>query len=397
MKVFSYSRLKQYSECPKSFFNKYVLEMEEPVSEALALGKAVHAALERFLQAQGRAEKVSRDECVAAAVAEAVVPISVDEVMRLCLNPAILENTFCYGPAVIEQRFDVPLDDAGKYALQGTIDYAETGLADGSAYLLDWKTNRIKFGADSLQLRLYAGALAQLYGAERVLAKLIFLRYQSNSCVEEVVIEAPAMEEARRWALETAQEIDGNIAAYQFFDGDAATLFPARPCAACQYCGYAFQCVQGMALQPAQISSQEQAEQMAGEVLRLDTATTAMKEALKGWVKSTRRPVCLPGGEFRFVPSTSWNFGSDGLQNICARISNQGEDYWQYLSIGAAQLRKLSLADEDLRLYAQRKQSETFRFVRGRDSASEGGEPTSESHKKAKGTRPTEANAGTAA
>jgi len=212
-----------------------------------------------------------------------------------------------------------------------------------------------------------------------------------------VVIEAPAMEEARRWACQTAEEIDGNIAAFQFFDGDAATLFPARPCASCQYCGYAFQCVQGMALQPAQIASQEQAEQMAGEVLRLDAATTAMKEALKGWVKSTKRPVCLPGGEFRFTTSTSWNFGSDGLQNLCTRLSNQGEDYWQYLSIGAAQLRKLDLEEGDLRIYAQRKQSEIFRFVRGREGASEGGETTSESHKKSKGPRPAEADAGAAA
>ena len=396
MNVFSYSRLKQYVDCPKSFHNKYVLEIEEPVSEALVLGKAVHAALERFLKAQQAGEKANMTECVAAAVGEAALPISFDEALRLCLNPAIHERTFCYGPAVIETRFDVPLDDAGRYTLQGTIDYSETGLADGSAYLLDWKTNRVKYSANSLQMRLYACAMAQMYGVERVLAHLVFLRYQSNSCAEEVIIEAPAMEEARRWALQTAQEIDGNIAALQFFEGDAATLFPARPCAACQYCGYAFQCVQGMALQPARIGSQEQAEQMAGEVLRLDTATTAMKEALKGWVKSTKRPVCLPGGEFRFTSTTTWNFGSDGLQNLCSRISNQGEDYWQYLTIGAAQLRKLDLEEGDLLAYGKRKQSETFRFVRGREGSSEGGDNHA-NHQESAGPGPAPADAGAAA
>ena len=65
MKVFSYSRLKRYSECPQSFLFKYVLEMAEPVGEPLALGKAVHTAIERFLTAQqagrssGRSERLS--------------------------------------------------------------------------------------------------------------------------------------------------------------------------------------------------------------------------------------------------------------------------------------------------------------------------------------------------
>ena len=176
MKVFSYSRLKRYSECPQSFLFKYVLEMAEPVGEPLALGKAVHTAIERFLTAQQAGSRVDMTECVASAVAEAEAPVSFEEALRICLNPAIRENTFCYGPAEIEHRFDVPLGAGGLYTLQGTIDYAETGLPDGSIYLLDWKTNRIKYGADTLQLQLYAGVLAEKYGAERVLAKLIFLR-----------------------------------------------------------------------------------------------------------------------------------------------------------------------------------------------------------------------------
>ena len=396
MNVFSYSRLKRYADCPQSFLYKYVLEMEEPVSEPLALGKAVHAAIEGFLNAQQSGQKPEMAECVAAAVAEAPVPLSYEEALRLCLNPAIRERTFCYGPAEIEQRFDVPLGATGLYTLQGTVDYAESGLADGSIYLLDWKTNRVKYAADSLQLRLYAGVLAERFGADRVLAKLVFLRYQSHSCVEEAVIEKAAMEEARRWAFELAQEIDVNLAALQCFESDAATLFPARPCASCQTCGYAFQCVQGMTLQPAQIASQQQAEAMAGEVLRLDAAASAMKEALKGWVKTSRQPVQLPGGCFRFIPATSWVFSESGLQNLCERIRSSGENYWRYLSIGAAQLKKLGLEDAELILYGKRKHSETFRFIRNKEGETEGGE-TVENHQEPAGPRPSEGNASVAA
>ena len=324
------------------------------------------------------------------------IPLSYDEALRICLNPAIREHTFCYGPAEIEQRFDVPLGAAGKYVLQGTIDFFETGLADGSVHLIDWKSSRVKYGADSLQLRLYAGVLAERLGADRVMAKLVFLRYQSNACVEEAVIESAAMEEARRWAFGLAQEIDVNLAALQCFESDATTLFPARPCAACQTCGYAFQCVQGMALQPAQIASQQQAEVMAGEVLRLDAAASAMKEALKGWVKTSRQPVQLPGGCFRFIPATSWNFNESGLQNLCERIRSLGENYWRYLSIGATQLKKLGLEDAELIMFGKKKHSETFRFIRNKEGVAEGGE-TGENHQEPAGPRPAEDDASVAA
>ena len=396
MKVFSYSRLKRYSECPQSFLFKYVLEMAEPVGEPLALGKAVHTAIERFLTSQQAGSRVDMTECVASAVAEAEVPVSFEEALRICLNPAIREQTFCYGPAEIEQRFDVLLGAGGLYTLQGTIDYAETGLPDGSIYLLDWKTNRIKYGADTLQLQLYAGVLAEKYGAERVLAKLVFLRYQANSSVETSVIDAPAMEEARRWAFRLAQEIDVNLAALQCFENDAATLFPARPCAACQTCGYAYQCTKGLALQPAQIASQQQAEELAGDVLRMEAAASAMKEALKGWVKSKQRPVCLPGGEFRFVPSSSWNFAAPGLKNLCARLANEGEDYWRYLTIGATQLKKLRMEEADLILYGKQKRSETFRFIRSQEETTEGGERDAD-NKKPAGPGPLETDASHAA
>ena len=396
MNVFSYSRLKRYSECPQSFLYKYVLEMAEPVSEPQALGKAVHAAIERYLKAQQAGTKVDMTECVAAAVAEAETPVSFEEALRICMNPAICENTFCYGPAKIEQRFDVPLGTTGSYTLQGTVDYAETGLADGSIYLLDWKTNRIKYSADSLQMRLYAGVLAEQYGSERVLAKLVFLRYQGQSSVETAEIDAPAMEEARRWAFQIAQEIDVNLAALQCFENDASALFPARPCAACQTCGYAYQCTKGLELQPAQITSHQQAEELAGDVLRLEAAASAMKEALKEWVKTKQRPVCLPGGEFRFVPSSSWYFAAPGLKNLCDRLAREGEDYWRYLTIGATQLKKLRLKEEDLILYGQQKRSETFRFIRSHEGNNGGGAQDAD-YKKPAGPEPVETDASHAA
>ena len=376
MNLFSFSRLERYAKCPKSFYYKYVLEIEEPISEPLALGKAVHAAIERFLKAQWANEKKDMSECVAEAVAEAPVPISFDEALQLCLNPAVRERTFCYGPPEIEQRFDVHLDDAGEYGLQGTVDYSERNLTDvKSCLLVDWKTNRAKYGADCLQMRLYAAVLARRYKVEQVLAQLVFLRYHGGACVETAVIDARAMEQAWNWALETAREIEGNIASLQVFGGDPEALFPARPCAFCHNsCGYAYQCTRGVILQPAKVNSQEEAEALAGDLIRLESATSAMKDALKEWATTTQRPISLPGGEYRFIPSVAWTFSEAGLQNLCDRITRMGDNCWRYLTIGATQLKKLRLDEEDLILYGQQKRSKAFRFVRCLEETKEGGE-----------------------
>ena len=397
MNVFSYSRLERYAKCPKSFYYKYVLEIEEPISEPLALGKAVHAAIERFLKAQWANEKKDISECVAEAVAEAPVPISFDEALQLCLNPAVRERTFCYGPPEIEQRFDVHLDDAGEYGLQGTVDYSERNLTDEKTCLLvDWKTNRAKYGADCLQMRLYAAVLARRYKVEQVLAQLVFLRYHGGACVETAVIDARAMEQAWNWALETAREIEGNIASLQVFGGDSEALFPARPCAFCnKSCGYAYQCTRGVTLQPAKVNSQEDAETLAGDLIRLESATTAMKEALKEWATTTQRPIRLPGGEYRFIPSVAWTFSEAGLQNLCDRITRMGDNCWRYLSIGAAQLKKLRLEDQELILYGKRKQTDTFRFIRNKENDKAGDKHAN--HQEPAGHRPAEDNAGLAA
>ena len=397
MNVFSYSRLERYAKCPKSFYYKYVLEMEEPISEPMALGKAVHAAIERFLKAQWANEKKDMSECVAEAVAEAPVPISFDEALQLCLNPAVRERTFCYGPPEIEQRFDVQLDAAGAYGLQGIVDYSERNLTDEKTCLLvDWKTSRAKFGADSLQMRLYAAVLARRYNVDQVLAQLVFLRYHGGACVETAIIGENEREEAWNWALDTAREIEGNIASLQAFGGDAQMLFPARPCAFCHNsCGYAYQCSRGVALQPAKVNSQEEAEALAGDLIRLESAASAMKEALKEWATTTQRPIRLPGGEYRFIPSVAWTFSETGLQNLCDRITRMGDSCWRYLSIGAAQLKKLRMEDQDLILYGKKKQTETFRFIKSKENDKAG--DIDANHQEPAGHRPAEDNAGLAA
>jgi ATP-dependent helicase/DNAse subunit B len=48
-KVLSPSALKEYENCPQSFFFQYILKLKQPTNTALAKGSMCHSALEQFL------------------------------------------------------------------------------------------------------------------------------------------------------------------------------------------------------------------------------------------------------------------------------------------------------------------------------------------------------------
>lgn len=62
--LYSYSRLSLYETCPYRFYQKYILGKDEPVTKPLALGKAVHKAIE--LKING----VSEHEAIIEAIIE---------------------------------------------------------------------------------------------------------------------------------------------------------------------------------------------------------------------------------------------------------------------------------------------------------------------------------------
>lgn len=367
MNAYSYSRLKLYDNCPAAYYYKYILELPDPPGEPLIIGKVVHLAVEKYLTQQRQQVKADINDCVNEAIKETGTPGIKEEVQNICRNPAIDNSVFRYGHAQIEHGFYIPLDNEGKYAVQGAIDYFEQGLPEKSAYLVDWKTNHVRYGADNLQMGLYAWYLSQKYGVDKVYANMIFLRYHQASCVEQSVFTAAGMEKARSWALGLIKEIEAGLVAVRVFGGDPAELFPAMPCANCQSCNYVFQCAKGMNLLPVKVEDKRQAIIIAGDILRLEGALSAMKEELKAWVKSTGQPVAIPGGEFCFTPTTAWNFSAEGMKALCKKLDDQGIKLWEHITIGAASLKKLALSESELLKYGEKKNGEAFRFIKSHE------------------------------
>ena len=56
--LYSFSRLSLYETCPYRFYQKYILGKDDVVTKPLALGKAVHKAIELKIDGASEDDKV---------------------------------------------------------------------------------------------------------------------------------------------------------------------------------------------------------------------------------------------------------------------------------------------------------------------------------------------------
>lgn len=227
MKLFSFSRLSLFQTCPKRFFYRYVLGKSEPVTKPLALGTAVHKALELVVNGASMEEAIKKGyiECD---FHEEVSPIEIRELVERAPLGNLKGETELY--------FCIPLFPEEKHSpkLQGFID-----LIAGNK-IVDFKTNRKMYHVtDNYQMGLYAWALSKLRGYSQVRTSLIFLRHRKES---SVLFKEGGMNEAISWAKGIVIEINSKLELYEFFPDKQNELFPYKPSAACEYCPFAIDC-----------------------------------------------------------------------------------------------------------------------------------------------------------
>jgi len=353
--MYSFSRLKKYSECPASFQYKYLFDMPEVITEPLVLGKTVHATIQAYLGG------VDMDAAIDSAMQDAELPIDRNDVAKLAYHPYVTSTNGGH----IEDHFVVPLDEYGTIQFQGYIDWWDK-KSDGSIQLIDWKTNRIKYAPkENYQLGLYAWYLSRITGAKEINAELAFLRYQSG---ENHIYNIRDMEDARQWALNLAEEIEDKVAEWNLVsEMQDDSLFQSIPGKHCQYCGYASLCIQSVKIEPLNIEDCADARKLATEVIRLEAALDDMKGKLKEWVKNNG-DVSIGDSAFAFVPSVSWSIGAEKLYDLCSELHDNGIDVFQYLTLTAANLKKIGVTDDQLLLYGKQKTSKTFRLVKTKEA-----------------------------
>lgn len=219
----SYSRLSLYVQCPWRFYQKYVLGKVEPTTKPLALGKAVHKAIE--LRIQGIAEV----EAILLGMIETDFhpEVTREEIQSLLQRAPLVQGQ-------TEVHFELPLAPESGIRLQGFIDLLQP------AQMWDWKSNWRMYGAnDTKQLALYAWAIMQLQERDMVKGTLFFLRYRKP--ISHLYTQQEA-EEARQWAYRLAEEIGMKTEVVGAFSDMASSLFPSSPGSLCKHCPFIKEC-----------------------------------------------------------------------------------------------------------------------------------------------------------
>lgn len=226
MDTFSFSRLQLYQNCPLKFYYKYVLGIDEPTTKPLALGKAVHKAIECIINGTDP-ENAIKKGIIECDFHEEVNSNEIRELVEKVPFEKLKGETELY--------FRIPLFDYhDSPVLQGYID-----LVDGDR-IIDFKTNRIIYNVtDNYQVALYAWALSELRGFNQVEGSLYFLRYKKESTC---LFNKSMITEAVNWARSLVNEIRFKLEMLEFYPDKWKDLFPYRPSSFCSHCPFALDC-----------------------------------------------------------------------------------------------------------------------------------------------------------
>ena len=247
--LYSHSRLSSFENCPKQFEFRYVLKIpSETESIEAFVGKRVHEILERLYQFVGRGQIPSVEKVVdryqklweetydgeRVRIVREGVPLSFyRELGEHCLRgyysrhyPFDEDETLG-----IERRVIFPLDDAGKYRMQGIIDRISRAR-DGTIEVHDYKTGaRVpsqKMLDQDRQLALYQIGLAAEYG-EDVPFRLVWHYVAKN----QTRTSTRTPEQLATLRVSTIERID---------EIERTTAFPPRKIALCNWCEYKPRC-----------------------------------------------------------------------------------------------------------------------------------------------------------
>jgi len=233
----SYSRLKRYAQCPKSYQLHYIRKEPATANTALRFGSLLHTALERVYReilAEKRSGRFPEDRLLAAYKDEwsrsglsefAVFQEGLAILGDYARHHALIDHT---SVLAVEQEFRLPVD---RFQVLGYIDRVDR-VDDETVAIVDYKSNRQIFTREELdndlQLSIYAMAARMLWPwARKVRLGLYLLRHG-------ILMETTRTEEnlvaAREYIAMLGQETEH------------ATVFPARLNENCVWCDHSAQC-----------------------------------------------------------------------------------------------------------------------------------------------------------
>lgn len=236
-KHISFSRLKRYEACPRSFELHYVRELPSEPNDALRFGSLLHAVLERLYRwvieeeyegrlDEERAVEIYRDEWSHSGLSGVATYQEGLDILRAYLRDnALVDHR---NILAVEQEFRLSI---GPFDLLGYIDRVDR-VDDETIAIVDYKTNRLIFTREEvesdLQLTVYLMAARQLWPwAKNVRLAFALLRHGIRMETERTDEQLAA---ARDYIVSLAEQTE------------KATEYPARLNPNCIYCDHRRQC-----------------------------------------------------------------------------------------------------------------------------------------------------------
>jgi len=233
----SYSRLKRFAECPKSYELHYIHKEPSRPNTALRFGSLLHVSLERTYR-EIAAGKISgrfpedalvvayKDEWTRSGLSDfGIFQDGLGILRSYAHQHALVDHA---SVVAVEQEFRLPVE---RFQVLGYIDRVDR-VDEETVAVVDYKSNRTIFTREEvdhdLQLSIYAMAARMLWPwAKKVRLGLYLLRHG--------------------FLMETMRTEDDLAAAREYIamlgeQTEAATEFPARLNENCAYCDHGAQC-----------------------------------------------------------------------------------------------------------------------------------------------------------
>lgn len=354
---FSYSKIRAWNECPKSYELTYLEKVGRDEGDPLILGSAAHqffqSWVESFINAQIQGWPEIALKCWASEprdqnLYQEYLSICEKFVEHFDFNEIPKEaKTICELEIALDKDLNRCDWMSENVWFRGKIDRID--MIGNTAIITDYKSS-FKGKTDAFQGFIYAWLTSIIY-PEITNFKIIIHYIRSD------------WKEKYEFSKEKLSGIEFQIKAItETIEGD--NKFKAKPGSRCSSCLVAFSCLKkGSTIKS--ITNENSAKKIAGDILAAEAQLESKKDLLKAWV-SENGEVKLNGETFSFFPYETWKGDTKELVSV---LTDNNIEPWGYLKTDTKEIKKLCKTDDTLAnsLAQALTISSTLRFTHKKD------------------------------